>query len=94
MTGALAIGRINLHEAAQLTRLTLERLGCDSAHARSAHAELFRSHVLDRGSQNRLRARVKDIRGETDGITGEQMTALVHKADELLEIDPRACYEL
>ena len=32
-------------------------------------------------------ARVKDILGETDGVTGEQMTAVVHKVDELLEID-------
>src|SRR5437763_12509824 len=31
---ALADGRINLHEAAQLARLTKERLGCSSAEAR------------------------------------------------------------
>lgn len=88
VTGALAAGRINLHEAAQLARLTPDRLECDAARARSVRAELLRSHVLDRGSQNRLRARVKDILGETDGVTGEQMTAVVQKVDELLEIDP------
>lgn len=88
VTGALAAGQINIHEAAQLSRLTPDRLGCDAACARSVRAELLRSHVLDRGSQNRLRVRVKDILGETDGVTGEQMTAVVHKVDELLEIDP------
>jgi hypothetical protein len=85
---ALAAGQINLHEAAQLARLTPDRLECDAERARSVRDELLRSHVLDRGSQNRLRARVKDILGETDGVTGEQMTAVVHKVDELLEIDP------
>lgn len=88
VTDALAAGQINLHEAAQLARLTPDHLVCDAARARSARAELLRSHVLNRGSQNTLRARVKDILGETDGVTGEQMTAVVHKVDELLEIDP------
>ena len=88
VTGALASGQLNLNEAAQLARLTPDRLECEAARARAVRAELLRSHVLDKGSQNRLRARVKDILGETDGVTGEQMTAVVHKVDELLEIDP------
>lgn len=86
--GALAAGQVNLHEAAQLARLTPDRLECDATRARSMRAELLRSHVLDRGSQSRMRARVKDILGETDGVTGEQMTAVLHKVDELLEINP------
>lgn len=85
---ALTDGRVNLQEAAQLARLTPERLGCDGARARAARAEVLRAHVMDRGSQNRLRARVKDILGESDGVSGAEMTAVLHKVDELLEIDP------
>lgn len=85
---ALSDGRVNLQEAAQLARLTPDRLGCDAAGARRVRSEMLRAHVLDRGSQSRMRARVKDILGETDGVTGEQMTAVIHKVDELLEIDP------
>lgn len=85
---ALSDGRINLQEAAQLARLTPERLDCDGARARAARAEVLRAHVIDKGSQNGLRARVKDILGETDGVSGAEMTAVLHKVDELLEIDP------
>lgn len=33
-------------------------------------------------------ARVKDIPGETDGVSGAQMASAVRKADELPEVDP------
>jgi hypothetical protein len=85
---ALSDGRVNLQEAAQLARLTPDRLGCAVAGARDARAEVLRAHVLDKGSQNRLRSRVKDILGESDGVSGAEMAAVVHKVDELLEIDP------
>lgn len=81
-------GRMNLQEAAQLARLTPDRLGCDPAGARRVRTEVLRAHVLDRGSQSRMRARVKDILGETDGVSGAEMAAVVLKVDELLEIDP------
>src|SRR5437763_8785038 len=45
VTDALAAGQMNLHEAAQLARLTPDRLECDAARARSMRAELLRSHV-------------------------------------------------
>ena len=88
VTGALARGEINLHEAAQLARLTPDRLECDPARAGTLRAEVLRAHVLDRGSQNGLRARVKDILGETDGVSGAEMASVVRKLDELLEVDP------
>jgi hypothetical protein len=88
VTAALLRGEINLHEAAQLARLTPDRLECDPARARALRAEVLRAHVLDRGSQNGLRARVKEILGESDGISGAEMAAVVNKVDELLEIDP------
>lgn len=40
-----------------------------------------------RGSQNVLRARVKEMLGETIKVSTEQMTQVVAKVDELLEID-------
>jgi len=49
---------------------------------------VLRAHLLDRGSQNGLRARVKDILGETDGVSGAEMASVVRKLDELLEVDP------
>ena len=87
---ALSEGRINLHEAAQLARLTGERLGCSSQAARARRIELLRSHLAVKGSQNRLRARVKELLGETESaVTSEEMAGVVARADELLEIDPQ-----
>lgn len=42
------------------------------------------------GSQTRLRARVKEMLGEVGAfdLSSEGMTAVVAKADELLEVDP------
>lgn len=87
---ALATGDINLQEAAQLARLTAERLGCSPAEARSRRAEILRSHLAVEGSQTRLRTRVKEILGEVRAqeINSESMTAVVGRVDELLEIDP------
>ena len=41
-----------------------------------------------RGSQNALRARVRELLGEATGVSSSEMTAVVQKADELLEVDP------
>lgn len=81
-------GEINLHEAAQLARLTPERLDVSPAKAASLRQEVLRAHQLARGSQNSLRARVKEILGEVVAISTEEMTSVVQKVDELLEIDP------
>lgn len=87
---ALAAGDINLQEAAQLARLTAERLGCSTAEARSRRAEVLRSHLAVQGSQNRLRTRVKELLGElrAQEVNAESMTAVIARADELLEVDP------
>lgn len=91
VVGALSSGQINLQEAAQLARLTPERLQCTPAAARSQRREILRSHVAVQGSQNRLRARVKEILGENDtqAITSGNMASVVAQVDELLEIDPQ-----
>jgi hypothetical protein len=88
VTDSLCEGSINLHEAAQLARLTPERLDCTPAAAKSSRQELLRAHLLARGSQNGLRARVKEVLGEVVTVSSEQMASVVRKVDELLEIDP------
>jgi hypothetical protein len=90
VTDALSAGHINLQEAAQLARLTAERLGCSSQAARSRRAELLQQHLAVQGSQTRLRARVKELLGETQelDISSESMARVVAQVDEMLEIDP------
>lgn len=87
---ALSDGRANLQEAAQLARLTPERLGYTPAAALRTRGEILRAHVAVQGSQTRLRARVKELLGEdgASGVSSEGMVAAVAKADELLEVDP------
>ena len=87
---ALADGRVNLQEAAQLSRLTPERLACTEAEARRTRREVLQSHVAVQGSQTRLRARVKELLGEVSSspVSSEGMAAGVAKVDELLEVDP------
>ncbi|HEX8070673.1 MAG TPA: hypothetical protein VF546_12025 [Pyrinomonadaceae bacterium] len=87
---ALASGDATLQEAAQLARLTPERLNCTPAEARQRRAELLRTHVAMQGSQTRLRMRVKELLGEEQAqtITSASMTAVMGRVDELLEIDP------
>jgi hypothetical protein len=87
---ALSDRRVNLQEAAQLARLTPERLGCQPAEARRTRSELLQAHTAVQGSQTRLRTRVKELLGEADvtKVSSEGMAAIVAKADELLEVDP------
>ncbi len=87
---ALAAGRINLQEAAQLARLTPARIGCSAAAARKQRDEILRSHLGVQGSQNRLRARVKEVLGEgaAEAVSSQNMASVVVKVDELLEVDP------
>jgi len=88
ITDALASGDINLQEAAHLARLTTSRLDCTPTQARSTRTEVLQAHLRMHGSQNVLRARVKDILGETIKVSTAEMTRVVAKVDELLEIDP------
>lgn len=87
---ALSDGHVNLQEAAQLARLTPERLSCTGREARALREELLRQHLAVQGSQPRLRARVKEILGECpeSAPSPEGMAAVVSKVDELLEVDP------
>lgn len=87
---ALSDGQVNLQEAAQLARLTPERLGCRSADALRMRREILLAHTAVQGSQTRLRARVKEMLGEAshDRPSSEGLAEVVAKADDLLEVDP------
>ena len=89
VTNALASGRINLQEAAQLARLTPQRLDCSARAARDRRAELLLSHLAVQGSQTRLRTRVRELLGESGGpdISGG-LASVVSMVDELLDVDP------
>jgi hypothetical protein len=88
---ALTSGQINLQEAAQLARLTPLRMNCSTQAARAYRIELLKQHLAVQGSQTRLRARVKEIMGESDAqaVSSENMIQVVAHVDELLEIDPQ-----
>src|SRR5215210_6501080 len=90
VTDALSSGLINLQEAAQLARLTAKRLDCSPTAARGRRAEFLQQHLAVQGSQTRLRARVKELLGETQEpeISSESMSRVVAQVDEMLEIDP------
>lgn len=90
VTDALTSGQINLQEAAQLARLTPERIGCSPKEARASRDEILRDHLALQGSQTRLRTRVKELLGEnlSEAVSSESMTAVVARVDELLVIDP------
>ena len=88
---ALSSSQINLQEAAQLARLTPERMQCGPSAARTQRQEILRSHLALQGSQNRLRTLVKEILGESkaQAISSENMASMITQVDELLEIDPQ-----
>jgi len=90
VTDALTSGQVNLQEAAQLARLTPERLGCSQRDARARRDEILRAHQAVQGSQTRLRTRVKELLGEinSEALSSENMASVVAQVDELLEIDP------
>lgn len=87
---ALATGDINFPEAAQLARLTAERLGCSTSEAHVRRVELLKSHLTARASQNTLKARVREIFGESLHTVAEAdgVVAAIRRVDEMLEIDP------
>ncbi|MDT5155874.1 MAG: hypothetical protein QOC99_3163 [Acidobacteriota bacterium] len=90
VTEPLTSGEISMQEAAQLSRLTAERLGCTPAQARARREELLRSHLTAWASQNTLRFRVKEMLGEspTPSAGAEGVSTAIRHVDELLEIDP------
>jgi hypothetical protein len=87
---ALIAGDINLFEAAQLSRLTSERLNLSSVKARELREEIIKSHIIAQGAEAALRARVIEQLGErtTQLINKESGNSAVNVVDELIELDP------
>lgn len=85
---ALANEQVNLHEAAQLARLTEQRLNCLEAEAKTTRQEVLHAPITIEGSQTRLRASVLELLGEKGDVSSESLAVAVQKLDELLEVDP------
>ncbi len=86
---ALARRDVNLFEAHQLARLSAKNLGGTHRQARSLRKRLLEAHLLAQGSGTLLRARVKEVLGETREPDQTEIEVMaVRKADELLEADP------
>jgi hypothetical protein len=85
---ALERGDLNLGEAAQLARLTAQRLDVSAQKATALRAEVLRSHVMLKGTERTIRARVRELLGEVVEVTSQTIVEAVQKADDLLEVDP------
>ncbi|HKX31484.1 MAG TPA: hypothetical protein VJ302_27605 [Blastocatellia bacterium] len=85
---ALERGGINLQEATLLARLTHVRLQTDSNSARATRHRVLKAHLDSGGSQNQLRARVREILGESALISSETLAVGMQKSDALLGVDP------
>lgn len=88
VVAALERGDINRMEAAQVARLTPHRLGLHWTQAAKVRRELVENHVRAGGSQNSLRARVRELLGELPAVTSEKMTEAVQMVDDLLRVNP------
>jgi hypothetical protein len=90
VTSALVAGDINLFEAAQLARLTPERLNVSLATARDRRSELLKSHLLAQGSEARLRSSVNELLGKKAvpiaAVLGDDLGIGV--VDDLVELNP------
>ncbi|MDT5158727.1 MAG: hypothetical protein QOH51_3084 [Acidobacteriota bacterium] len=86
---ALENGDINLFEAAQLARITTQRLGITLGQAERTRAEILSSHLQTRASGARLRQRINELlrasAAETVESTGGELAA---ELEDLEDFDP------
>ncbi len=85
---ALEEGRITLQEAIALSRLTPEKLSVSHQKAFAIRKEVMDAHIKTQASQNSLRAKIKEILGETNIISSQTLMANVEMVDNMLELDP------
>jgi len=85
---ALEEGKITLQEAIILSRLTPEKLLVSHQKAFAIRKEVIDAHIKTQTSQNSLRAKVKEILGETNIISSQTLMANVEMVDKMLELDP------
>lgn len=75
-------------EAAQVARITADRLGVKPREARAIRNEIISNHIRSGGSQTALREKVREALGELTLVTSEKMTEAVERVDDLLRVDP------
>ena len=83
---SLSRGEINLFEAAQLARVTAERLGTTSSQARRTRGDLLSTHLQTKESGPRLRQRVNELLRTSSAEAGVPVNADI-KLD-LEDFDP------
>jgi hypothetical protein len=83
---ALEKGEITRLEAAQLARLTPERLDVKPKKALAIREEILSNHLKMQGSQTQLRRRVAELLGAETIVTSENMMAAVRQVDDLLTV--------
>jgi hypothetical protein len=86
---ALVTGEVTLFEAAQLARLTEEKLGSSAAEAKRQRKEFLKTHNITQGSQARLKARIDDRLGINSALGPQVPTdSAIELVDNLIEVDP------
>lgn len=88
VASALVRGDLSRSEAAQMARLTADRLGVKSREAAKIRDEIANNHVRAKGSQNALREKVQEALGELTLVTTEKMTEALQRVDDLLKVHP------
>jgi hypothetical protein len=88
VVAALSRSELSRLEAAQVARLTDDRLGVKTREAVKIRAEIIAGHVRTQGSQTTLRSKVREALGELTLVTSEKMTDAVQRVDDLLQVNP------
>lgn len=88
VANALIRGDLSRLEAAEVARLTADRLGVKEREAKRIREEIVAAHIRTHGSQTVLRERVREALGELTVISSEKMIEAVERVDDLLRVDP------
>jgi hypothetical protein len=84
---SLESGEITRLEAAQIARLTPERLDVKPKKALAIRQEVLSNHLKMQGSQTQLRRRVAELLGDETIMTSGNMAAAVSQVDDLLTVE-------
>lgn len=88
VVAALVRGDLSRLEAAQVARITADRIGVKEREAVKIREEIIAGHIRSRGSLTALREKVREALGELTIVTSEKMTEAVERVDDLLRVDP------
>ena len=88
VANALREGEINIRESAYLARLTSDNLKCTAKEARSTRLEILQAHLVTKGSQERLRQRVRTALGVPPEKAPRRKRSGSQIADELIKENP------